>query len=91
MLGNVKREYTENQCHIQPYRKIFKLRVRASISTLVCPSIRPWKKMLKTVKNLSKNIFVKGNGYLSMYAHEPSMKLSFGGTLDTRTAYKALK
>ena len=26
-----------------------------------------------------------------MYAHESSMKLSFGGTLDTKTAYEALK
>ena len=51
--------------------------------------------MSKTVKNMSKNlskmIFVKGNDHLSMYAHESSMKLSFGGTLDTITACKALK
>ena len=36
-------------------------------------------------------MFVKGNDHLSMYAHESSMKLSFGGTLDTRTACEALK
>ena len=28
---------------------------------------------------------------LSMYAHKSFMKLSFGGTLDTRTACEALK
>ena len=84
---------------------IFKLRVGASISRLVCPSVCPSvcltvfpsvrgknvKNCQKSVKNLSKKIFVKGNDHLSMYGHESSMKLSFGGTLDTRTACEALK
>ena len=51
--------------------------------------------MSKTFKNLSKTcqnkIFVKGNNHLSMYAYKLFMKLSFGGTLDTRTVYEALK
>ena len=42
-------------------------------------------------KTCPKNIFVKSNDHLSMYAHESSIKLSFGGTLDTRTACEALK
>ena len=68
---------------------IFKLWVGASMSRFVRPSVR--RKNVKTVKNLSKNVFVKGNDNLSMYAHETSMKLSFGGTLDTGTACEALK
>ena len=44
----------------------------------------------KHVKKLSK-IFVKVNNHLSMYAYESSMKVSFGGTVDTRTACGALK
>ena len=55
-------------------------------------SLRPFvEKMSKTVKKLSKRIFIKGKDHLSIYAHESSMKLSFGGTLDTRTACEALK
>ena len=40
---------------------------------------------------MSKKLFVKGSDHLSMYAHKSFMKLSFGGTLDTRTACEALK
>ena len=36
-------------------------------------------------------MFVKGNDHLSMYAHESSMKLIFGCTLNARTACRALK
>ena len=55
-------------------------------------SVRPSvEKMSKTGKNLSKQIFGKGNDHLSMYAHKSCMELSFGGTLDTRTASEALK
>ena len=73
--------------------RLIKLRVGASISTLVRPSVhrKNVKKCQKSVENLSKRIFIKVNDHLGMYAHESSMKLSFGGTLDTRTAGEALK
>ena len=66
---------------------LFKLWVGASIKL----KIKSVEKMSKTVKNLSKRISIKGNDHLSIYAYESSMKLSFGGTLDTRTACGALK
>ena len=48
--------------------------------------------MSKICKNLSKKqLFVEDNDHLSMYAHESTMKLSYGGTLDTSTACRALK
>ena len=74
-----------------PYKiPIFKLRVGAFISRFVCPSVCPWEKCQNCKKSVKKS-FVKCNDHLSMYAHESSMKLSFGATLDTRTACKALK